>query len=136
MRTGGRLRCYATKTRRILQIHDEGGLSLADNKATLAQELREIIQADRMACDAIDEARDIGQAIERDAEKRKAAILADAEKTRAEVEKQVRAEQEQALRDCVAEVKQRYTGKQKAIENKMAHNRARWIAEIVARITA
>lgn len=109
---------------------------MASNKEALALELRQIIQADRMACDVIDEATGIGQSIERDAEKRKAQILAEAERARAEMEKQVRAEQEQALKDRIAQVEEQYAGRQKAMEEKMERNRDGWVDAIVGRITS
>ena len=109
---------------------------MASNKEALALELRQIIQADRMACDVIDEATGIGQSIERDAEKRKAQILAEAERARTEMEKQVQAEQELALKDRIAQVEAQFAARQKALEEKMERNRDGWVSEIVGRITS
>lgn len=109
---------------------------MASNREALALELRQIIQADRMACDVIDGANGIGQSIEKGAEKQKQAILAEAERARTEMEKRVQAEQEQALKDRVAQVEAQYAGRQKAMEDQMAQNRDGWITDIVQRITS
>ena len=109
---------------------------MAENKKALALELRQIIQADRMACDVIEEARGIGQAMEEDSQKKKAKLLAEIDQARRDMEKQVKAEQEQALQQRIGQVKASFAQRQADLEEKVSQQRPEWVTDIVQRITS
>ncbi len=98
-----------------------------NNREVLALELRQIIQADRMASDIIEEARGVGKGIAKTTEDKKAAILAEADAARASMEKQVWAEEEKARTDRMAEQERQFARQQKALQNSVTQNRQQWV---------
>lgn len=109
---------------------------MANNKELLAQELRQIIQADRAAADIIAEAHDISLTIANRTEQEKEAAEAEADKQKADLEHSVRSEQEKLFARRRQEMEEENQAKTQQIQEKIAENRSSWIQDIVGRITA
>lgn len=106
------------------------------DKEALALELRQIIQADRMASDVIKNAEDLRKSIEKRTEKEKAALLAETERQRQKITRQVEAEQAATLVQRKAEAAKKYNAQREKITQQMEQNSEMWIQEITARIIA
>lgn len=108
---------------------------MPDQKAALGVELRQIIQADRMASDIIQGANDMRHSIEARTEQDKARIIEQAEQKRKEVTEQVRKDQMQALEEKKKVALATYDKERAHIAQQMEQNREKWIEDIVTRIT-
>jgi hypothetical protein len=108
---------------------------MANNREALALELKQIIQADRMADDIIKDAENTKKNIEKATEKQKAALLAGALRQKQELEKQAQARQRDALDAQAKALEEQMAARRSGLEKTMAANRARWVQGIVGRIT-
>lgn len=108
---------------------------MPDTKEMLALELRQIIQADRMAADIIRDAQQTQKSIEKNTEKVKADILTSLEKCQAEIEEDVRNQQQQILAARKAELEKQINSQQQKLEQQVEEHRDAWVDGIVNRVT-
>lgn len=110
---------------------------MADEKKSkaLALELRQIIQADRMAMDILHNAQATGQTIEERTQKETAALLKDADARRDAMVQQVQAEHEEELARRQTQAREQFTTQRRTLGEKMQENRDAWIQEMVSHIT-
>ncbi len=109
---------------------------MPDQKEALGLELRQIIQADRMAADTIQNANYMRRSIEAKTEKDKARILEEAQQHRKELTQKVRQEQASDLDAKKQAALEKSKQKQQTLQQLMDENRETWAAAMVARITA
>lgn len=107
---------------------------MASDKKALALELKQIIQADRMAVDIIQRAKDMKTTIEKQTEKDKAEILGDAQRKREEMTGQVEAEMAAEMARRKEEAARQFEQQRQFIRNAMRENREKWVDEITGRI--
>lgn len=107
---------------------------MPNDRQAIAMELKQIIQADRMAVDVIQRAKDMGASIEKQTEKDKAAILAEAEQQRRETTEKVQAELADELARRKAEAEKEFAGQREFVSKTMEQNKDKWVEEITARI--
>ncbi len=105
------------------------------NSVRLATELRQIILADRMAVDLINNAYDTKRSVEAKTAAEKQKILQEAEQKRKDALAKVAEEQREELAKRKAKTAQRFAGAREALEQEIETNRELWAAEIVGRIT-
>ena len=107
---------------------------LDSNSVRLATQLRQVIQADRMAVDMVNGAYETKRAIEQKTADEKKKILQEAEEKRQEALERVAAEQREELAKRKERAAQQYAGARQALAGEMDQNRAAWAAEIAGRI--
>ena len=108
---------------------------MPDQKEALGLELRQIIQADRMAADTIQNANYMRRSIEAKTEKDKARILEEAQQRQIELTQKVQAEQASDLDTKKEAALAKNQQKQQTLQQLMDENREQWAADMVQRIT-
>lgn len=96
----------------------------------LAFELRQIIQADRMALDILNNAEHTRRGIEQKTKDEAEEILMDAQHKKQEVTKQVVAEQEERLEQRKNEAREAYAEQKDRLRKHMEANRDLWAEDI------
>lgn len=109
---------------------------MADTKKSkaLELELHQIIQADRMAMDLINGARDTRSSIEKRTADEKAQILQDARQKREEMTKRVEEEHRAALAARKAEAAKAFASQRELVDAEMREHKDAWVQEITASI--
>lgn len=107
---------------------------MADKNKALELELRQIIQADRNAVDILRQSEDTRKTVEARTEQEKKAILADAEKKRADMEALVQKEIEEEMQRKLEAEESAFGRQKQKLEQALAQNRDAWVEEITANI--
>lgn len=117
----------------MAETKQEAARRIEKSKA-LAFELRQIIQADRMALDILNNAEHTRRDIEQKTKAEADEILLDAQVKKQEVTKQVIEEQEARLEQRKNEARATYAGQKEHLEKHMAANKDKWVGEITRAI--
>lgn len=98
----------------------------------MAFELRQIIQADRMAMRLIEDAQETRRSIEKKTKEETAKILQEAEQQRQEMTQEAYKNQQKALEEKKQEAREAYAAQMQDLKDRMEQNRENWVAEITA----
>lgn len=109
-------------------------MALSKKGKALVLELHQIIQADRMAMDLINGARDTQKSIENRTQEEQKQILLEARKKKQEMETRVQEEQRAALAQRKEEAQKAYAHQRRRIDAEMEQNRDTWVEDITAHI--
>lgn len=106
------------------------------DRQKLALELKQIIQADRMAVDILTRAEDMKKAIERQTEKDKASMLQKVKTQHNEMVQRVEQEMAADMIKSKEEAAQQFEQQRNFLNKTMDENRQKWVDEITSRITS
>ena len=109
---------------------------MPDQKEALGLELRQIIQADRMATDIIQNANYMRRSIEAKTDKDKARIMEEAKQQHQQITQTLQAQQADELAQRKKDAIENNKDKQQALAQLMEENQQEWAAQMVQRITA
>ncbi len=104
------------------------------NSVRLATELRQVIQADRMAAELVNNAYDTKRSVEKRTLAEKQKILQEADEKRREALARVAEEQREELARRKEAAAQQYAGARQALKDEMEENRKTWAEDIVQRV--